>query len=910
MSLQPQPAWARVHIEVHEQPGWLDDCFRSTLWTKFQSAASESFANPNDITGDYATMAVTEGASVNGCGWRKDISGGSLSTSTYPSLRVRLRGRGTTPQYRVAVEATDATVDDTGWVTAPTDFQSITLHLAAGKTVRYVKLYARSSTAGASAQIDYDYAVLQRSPPLIPTEHHETEADLRHTSASSGFRVRCWHDPLHGVTARRYRFEEGAGAKAYDLSDNGGHGSLVNSPVWGTGRYGGCLQFTGASSQRVDTGYTKAIIAAGAVTLALWVRGASGATGVLVGSGKTVTGGWNRLQLNLQSTDKVRVYAKDDALNVLQYTSTATVLDDGWHYVAAVVDPAGDRVQLYVDGQLDGQATGTLGAITLTSYDFTLACLHNESGYTSYATASIDEAALYEKALTAAEVLDLYRRDPFSGISRAKVGAWAMIYVAAEPENLVYKLISGRMIDRSTGDEAGAPWVELSGGDTGEIIHDRTWSRDFTSATQISTVASYVIDDSVDELYKDIDATSRTITNSFSNENCWGALQKLAEAAYFSTGENGAHFFVDPGGCFRFKKYGAFTCPQAISDGGDGETPNMLTISLKETIKATPRLANDVRVVIFEEETLPRDGDGWTESAEGWSSPDPTDSGYPQSDTDRQRGTASVKFQTTNPGAQYRMRLALSQTDVSGYDSLTFSLKYGAALSVDSFEVRLQKGDWTWTSDYWAETGITPPGAAAWHEVTVLLAGLTATGNPGYTVDHIEIRAVHSSQIGTGGFLIDALRFVRGEKSGTASDSTSQGSYGRREYTLVDKGITSTAAAGHVASGILANRKNPVVTAEASAPGRAQPGYRPPQRVTVTSLRDGLRGAQFQIVAARHRVTTGGGYTVDLDLAAARTSSGLSDATQPATPDLEGMLTEWRRRLQGEQVNTLRSTWV
>jgi len=42
-----------------------------------------------------------------------------------------------------------------------------------------------------------------------------------------------------------------------------------------------------------------------------------------------------------------------------------------------------------------------------------------------------------------------------------------------------------------------------------------------------------------------------------------------------------------------------------------------------------PRLANDVRVVIFEEETLPRDGDGWTESAEGWSSPDPTDSGYP-----------------------------------------------------------------------------------------------------------------------------------------------------------------------------------------------------------------------------------------------------------------------------------------
>ena len=91
-------------------------------------------------------------------------------------------------------------------------------------------------------------------------------------------------------------------------------------------------------------------------------------------------------------------------------------------------------------------------------------------------------------------------------------------------------------------------------------------------------------------------------------------------------------------------------------------------------------------------------------------------------------------------------------------------------------------------------------------------------------------------------------------------------------------------------------------------PGRAQPGYRPPQSVSVTSLRDGLTSAQFQIVAARHRVTPGG-YAVDLDLAAARTPSGLSDETQAASPDLEAILAEWRRRLQGGQVNSLRSVW-
>ncbi len=894
---------------MHEGPGWLDDCFRSGLWTKFQSAASESFENPNDVSGDYATMSVTEGGTVNGCGWRRDLSSASLSTSSYPSLRVRLRGRGTAPQYMVAVEATDATVDNTGWADAPAGFEVATLQLTQGKTVKYVRLYARSATAGASAQVDYDYAALQGSYPLVPTEHFETEVDLRHTSASSGFRVRCWHDPLHGAAARRYRFEEGAGSKTYDLSDSRGHGSLVNSPTWAAGRHGGCLQFAGSSAQRVDTGYTVALPASGALTVALWVKGASGATGVLVGSGKSVAGGWNRLQINLQGVDKARVYAKDDTLNVLQYTSVNPVLDGSWHHVVAVVDPAGDRVQLYVDGILDGQATGTLGAISLTEHDFAIACLHNESGYTGHATACLDEVVVYTKALTAAEVGGLYRGEPHSGISRTGVGALAMIYVAAESESLVYKLVSGRVIDRSTGGEPGAQWVELGGEDAGEIIHDRSWGRDFASATQISTVASYVIDDSVDELYKDIDTTNRALTNRFSNENCWGVLQKLAETASFASGEGGATFFVDPGGCFRFKKYGAFSCPHALSDGGDGAAPNLISLSLRETMKATPRMANEVKVVVFEGETSPGDGDGWTESAEGWGSPDPTDSGYPRSDTDRQLGTASVKFQTTNPGAQYRMRLAAGETDASGFDSLTFQLKYGSGLSVDSFEVRLQKGDWAWTGDYWVKTGISPPGAAAWHEVSIDLSAMTAVGNPPLTMDHIEIRAVHSTQIGTGGLLVDALRFVREEKSATASDSASQASYGKRALTVVDKGLTSTALASDVALGIVANRKNPVVTARATVPGRGQPGYRPPQTVTLTSLRDGLVGAKFQIVAARHRVTPQGGYTVELDLAAARTADGTSDRLQPAGVDLEGMLGEWRRRLRGGEVNSLRGRW-
>ena len=167
--MTPTPEWAKCHVEIYESPGWLDDCFRSSLWVLFQSAASQSFANANDVSGDMAVMTVTEGATPSGCGYRKDISGLNLSTDDYPRLRVRLRGRGTTPQYKVGVEYTDASSNETGFITAPADMTVDVLVLLPGKTIKYIKLYAKCNTALGTAYVDWDYAVVVKNPPLIPT---------------------------------------------------------------------------------------------------------------------------------------------------------------------------------------------------------------------------------------------------------------------------------------------------------------------------------------------------------------------------------------------------------------------------------------------------------------------------------------------------------------------------------------------------------------------------------------------------------------------------------------------------------------------------------------------------------------------------------------------------------------------
>ena len=214
-------------------------------------------------------------------------------------------------------------------------------------------------------------------------------------------------------------------------------------------------------------------------------------------------------------------------------------------------------------------------------------------------------------------------------------------------------------------------------------------------------------------------------------------------------------------------------------------------------------------------------------------------------------------------------------------------------------------------TDYLEKTGISPQGSGAWHEYTVDLSGMSVTGNPGNIVKNLRIRAVHSSQIGTGGFLVDKLRFVRGEKYGSHSDSPSQAEYGKRTLRVVDKAITDTGFADYVAENIVDHRRDPLVLVEARVTGRGQVGYRPPQTVSLTSLKDGIDGETFQIQRARHSYTPGEGYTCDLELVAARKQDGSYEAeVAPVTFDLAASIAEARRAIRDRELNVLRSGWM
>ena len=912
MTLNPSPGWPQVHIELYEQPGWFDDCFRSALWVNILTPGA-TFVTGSNVAGDYAPMIVTEGAVPAGCGWEKDIGALTLTTVVYPVVAVRLRGSGTTPQYKVIIEYTDASTTDTGWVNAPITFTTILILLTTGKTIHKVQLYAKSTTAFGTATIDYDYVFVLRNPPLIPDDHKDLEVDLQPGNiAVSGFRFKVVNDILLGVCDRWYKLDENVtGSPCWDLSKNKLRGSPSGSPTYAAGKYGYCLRFISASSQRVGTQWTPTLGATSETTFTFWVKATTGETGIIAGIGKAPGGVFNRLQFGWGTgadLDKIRLYVKDDAANVRQVYTPTLVADGTWHFIAAVVSPKNDYIRISVDGAAWTETSAALGAITLDLYDLTIGCLHNEAGYSSYTDAYVDDFRIYNVELALQTISDeIYTRDPLrSGAARAPVGTLTGIYVAADSETLVYKLISGRVTDRDEGGDPDDPYVEFIGEDHGEILLERTFTKEYATLTQISTIAGDIQDISAPELFQNVDVTNRTIRNKFRNEGAFALLQKLAETATFATGENGANFYVDPGVALRFKKYGAFTCVNVLTDGSDGNPPNINEIKVSYTMKGTPRLVNDVKVIVMEEEYAPSDQDAWTETAEGWSSPDPTDAGYPNSDADAVIGTASIKFQMTAGGDPYNMELWFPDTDIADFDSVKFWIKRGAGITFDDMDVRLQKGDFFWVSDYYQETGLSDPGVA-WEEKTILLTGFAITGNPSTIVNHIRFRVNAGGGVGTGGILIDGLRFIKNEKYGSDSDATSQAAYGKRTLRTVEKAITNTTYAGYVADNIIANRKDPLCIIKTTVPGRGQLGYRPPMLIYVSCLRHGFKSEYFQITRAVHRVSTANGYEVDLELMAALTSTGMYlELVGPVAPsyDLPMKLAENRRRQSEQQLNS------
>ena len=243
-------------------------------------------------------------------------------------------------------------------------------------------------------------AVYQRA--LTPTEISQ------HFSGSNP-------PPVNYDASAAYLFNETSGSTTFDASGNGNSGTYVNNPLLGqTGVGGGVSVAFNGVNQYVALPATPFGAYGAPLSFETWFKAPPGASGTILsqtGAGTTPLGAANSgyvpvVHLGTDGRLRSSMFWHGD-VNARLVTPSSTAYNDGrWHHVA--VSYSSGIESLYVDGVLVAQQAVAQVAYA-SSHNFFLG-----TGYTAYWGAGnggwhffagqLDEAAVYRRALTPAEV--------------------------------------------------------------------------------------------------------------------------------------------------------------------------------------------------------------------------------------------------------------------------------------------------------------------------------------------------------------------------------------------------------------------------------------------------------------------------------------------------------------------------
>jgi hypothetical protein len=219
-------------------------------------------------------------------------------------------------------------------------------------------------------------------------------------------------DPNLGLISW-WMFDEGAGTTADDSAGDN-DGTLVGDPVWTSGQIGGALDFDG-DDDYVDVGDpiddSLDFGAGDSFSISAWVKTTDENGQIVYKRRCTGVGGHYEEGYRLHlTTGKPSFGIEDTSDNGTQISGSTIVTNNEWHHVVAVRDTATDRLYIYLDGSSDATPVTdvTLGTLdTDRSLEIGRADATSPPGL-SYHDGKIDDVRIYERALSAEEVLQLY----------------------------------------------------------------------------------------------------------------------------------------------------------------------------------------------------------------------------------------------------------------------------------------------------------------------------------------------------------------------------------------------------------------------------------------------------------------------------------------------------------------------
>jgi hypothetical protein len=207
-----------------------------------------------------------------------------------------------------------------------------------------------------------------------------------------------------------WSFDEGTGTSSADLSGHGHPATLVGGASWApAGKQGAGLALDGATGY-ADVGVRLVDTTASFTTLA-WVRFTVAGSWQVALSEDDVTGSLFGLKLrgdgsNQFDFDAERTDTTNPAFVVAQSTSTAQA--GSWVHLAGVYDASGTGVlKVYVDGVPQANAAVGQPLLSATGHFLIGRGLYNGAAG-SYLDGTIDEVAVYDVALTDAQISAVY----------------------------------------------------------------------------------------------------------------------------------------------------------------------------------------------------------------------------------------------------------------------------------------------------------------------------------------------------------------------------------------------------------------------------------------------------------------------------------------------------------------------
>jgi hypothetical protein len=218
-----------------------------------------------------------------------------------------------------------------------------------------------------------------------------------------------------------WSFDDASGTTATDSSVNANNGTLTNGPTWGTGKVKGDVVFDGVDDYITTGNYYNVVKG----TVSMWVNPTATLSSAAYyhAVNSNLNGSCDYVDLQFDGfANKWTFIVKGGCAGPSSAIASPVIPSNGvlqqWHHLVGTWDGSKGIEQLYVDGVLSAEVTAATFTVGNVSYTIGGNAWKDWAG-------SIDEVRIYNRALSADEVSQLYRLTAPTGVDTSLKGYWS-----------------------------------------------------------------------------------------------------------------------------------------------------------------------------------------------------------------------------------------------------------------------------------------------------------------------------------------------------------------------------------------------------------------------------------------------------------------------------------------------------